>query len=82
MKTYKLLKYQDKGRGTIELKSEVIDFKNNKTDFTFTGQFNAEKKFNWNKILKKQFWLNYAGKKLIQTFYSIVWWQEISGHLC
>ena len=51
MKTYKLLKYQDKGRGTMELKSEVIDFKNNKTDFTFTGQFNAEKKFNWNKIL-------------------------------
>lgn len=46
MKTYKLLKYQDEGKGTMELKSEVTDFKNNKTDFTFTGQFNAEKKFN------------------------------------
>ena len=46
MKTYKLLKYQDKGKGTKELKSEVPDFKKNKTDNTFTGQFTEEKKFN------------------------------------
>ena len=67
MKTYKLLKYQDKGKGTKELKSEVTDFKKNKTDNTFTGQFTEEKKFNWNQILQKQFWLYRAGKKLIQT---------------
>ena len=46
MKTYKLLKYQDKGKGTMELKSEVPDFKKNKTHNTFTGQFTEEKKFN------------------------------------
>ena len=44
MKTYKLLKYQDKEKGTMELKSEVPDFKKNKTHNTFTGQFTEEKK--------------------------------------
>ena len=44
MKTNKLLKYQDKGKGTKELKSEVPDFKKNKTHNTFTGQFTEEKK--------------------------------------
>ena len=67
MKTYKLLKYQDKGKGTMELKSEVPDFKKNKTDNTFIGQFIEEKNFNWNQILQKQFWLYCAGKRLIQT---------------
>ena len=46
MKTYKLLKYQDKGKGTMELKSEVPDFKKNKTHNTFTSQFIEGKKFN------------------------------------
>ena len=46
MKTYKLLKYQDKRKGTKELKSEVPNFKKNKTNNTFTGQFTEEKKFN------------------------------------
>ena len=46
MKTYKLLKYQDKGKGTLELKSGVPDFKKNKTDNTFTGEFTEEKNFN------------------------------------
>ena len=46
MKTYKLLKYQDKGKGTMELKCEVPDFKKNKTDNTFTSQFTEEKIFN------------------------------------
>ena len=46
MKTYKLLKYKDKGKGTKELKSEVPNFKKNKTNNTSTGQFTKEKKFN------------------------------------
>ena len=46
MKTYILLKYQDKGKGTMELKSEVPNFKKNKTHNTFIGQFTEEKKFN------------------------------------
>ena len=44
MKTYKLLKFQDKGKGTMELKSEVSNFKKNKSRNTFTGQFTEEKK--------------------------------------
>ena len=52
MKTYKLLKYQDKGKGTMELKSEVLDFKKNKTDNTFTGQFTEEKNLIETKYLK------------------------------
>ena len=35
MKTYKLLKYQDKGKGTMELKSEVPDFKKNKKQYFY-----------------------------------------------
>ena len=46
MKTYKLLKYQNKGKGTMKLKSEVPYFKKNKTDNTFIGQFIEERNFN------------------------------------
>ena len=63
MKTYKLLKYQDKGKGTMEFKSEVPDFKKNKTCNTFTGQFIEGKKFNWNQSQRHQMKKNVTQKK-------------------
>ena len=52
MKTYKLLKYQDKGKGTMKLKSKVPNFMKNKTDNTFIGQFIEEKNLIETKYVK------------------------------